>query len=112
MLKITELRQELKLKQAELANQLNISVKKLGAWEQQRAEPSIGDIIKLADFFKVSTDYLLGRENDYGFVEIKGIELLQSQKVMLKVFDELNASGQLKAVAYAEGLKENPEFRK
>lgn len=32
-------------------------------WEKGRAEPSIEEIIRLADIFEVSTDYLLGRDD-------------------------------------------------
>lgn len=64
MLKIAELRREIGKTQQELATDLNMSIKKLAAWEQRRSEPSIEDICLLANYFNVSCDYLLGREND------------------------------------------------
>ena len=35
----------------------------IGMYERGEKEPSLKTLIKIADFFEVSTDYLLGREN-------------------------------------------------
>ncbi len=111
-MRLRELREEKGLYQKDIGKLLGKVSNCISNWETGTTEPSIKDIIKLADYFQVSTDYLLGRENDYGFVEVKGIELSKIQKVMINIFDKLNASGQLKAVSYAEGLAESPEFKK
>lgn len=58
------LRKELKLSQTEVAEKLGLGYYTLGKWEQGRAEPSADDLVRLADFFKVSTDFLLGRVDD------------------------------------------------
>lgn len=58
------LRKELKLSQTEVAEKLGLGYYTLGKWEQGRAEPSANDLVRLADFFKVSTDFLLGRVDD------------------------------------------------
>lgn len=73
MLKITELRKEKGLTQGALANKLNISVKKLGAWEQGRAEPSIEDLCLLASFFDCTLDELVGRLATEGPVVGQGL---------------------------------------
>ena len=61
MLKIAEFRKEQELTQLALAEKMNISVKKLGAWEQGRAEPCIDDLCMLANFFDCSLDELVCR---------------------------------------------------
>ena len=61
--RIKLLREELGLKQDELAKALNISPSSIGMYETNKREPNNEITIKLADFFGVSTDYLLGREN-------------------------------------------------
>nr|MBR6778424.1 helix-turn-helix transcriptional regulator [Clostridia bacterium] len=47
--------------QAELAQALNVSVKTVSHWETAYTEPSIAQLIQLADFFDVSIDELVGR---------------------------------------------------
>lgn len=32
-------------------------------WEKGRSEPSIDDILAIASYFNISTDYLLGNDN-------------------------------------------------
>ncbi len=57
------LRLSKKLGQKELAQKLNITVKTLSHWETGYCEPSIAQLIILADFFEVSVDELIGRDS-------------------------------------------------
>lgn len=61
--RLKQLRAENNLTQTNLADILGIAKTTLAAYEQGKSEPSIDTIIKLADFFNVSIDYLLGRTN-------------------------------------------------
>lgn len=47
--------------QAVLAEKMNISTKTISHWETGYSEPSIAQLIQLADFFDVSLDELVGR---------------------------------------------------
>lgn len=58
---IKELRKNRKLNQVELAKQLNVSQQTVGAWETGRAIPGSDTLDMLANYFGVTTDYLLGR---------------------------------------------------
>ena len=49
--------------QAKLAELLNISVKTVSHWDTGYTEPSVAQLVFLADFFDVSLDELLGRVN-------------------------------------------------
>jgi transcriptional regulator with XRE-family HTH domain len=60
---IKDLREQRGLTQANLAKLLNISPSTIGMWEQNRRSPDNDALKKIADFFNVSTDYLLGRTN-------------------------------------------------
>lgn len=55
------LREEQKLGQKEIAALLKISVSAVGKYENEQRTPPPKTINILADFFHVSTDYLLGR---------------------------------------------------
>lgn len=60
---IRMLRMSIGLSQVELAAKLNVSKQCVSNWENDNIQPSIEMLVKLSDFFKVSTDYLLGRNN-------------------------------------------------
>lgn len=55
------LRAERGIGQAELAKTLDISVKMVSHWETGYTEPSIAQLIALADYFDVTIDELVGR---------------------------------------------------
>lgn len=59
--RLRELRREKHLYQKDIANYLNISTSAYGYYEQGKRNPDSETIKKLADFYNVSTDYILGR---------------------------------------------------
>ncbi|MDE5911889.1 MAG: helix-turn-helix domain-containing protein [Clostridia bacterium] len=59
---IKELRTERDLSQQKLAEAIGVSQKAIDYWERGINEPKASYIARLADFFEVSCDYLLGRE--------------------------------------------------
>ena len=59
--RLLELRIEKGLSQAKLAQQLQVSYAVVCYWETNRSEPTAPNLVKIADFFGVSVDYLLGR---------------------------------------------------
>ena len=60
--KIKELRKEKGLSQAELGKSIGVSQKAVDYWERGINEPKASYIIKLAKYFNVSADYILGIE--------------------------------------------------
>lgn len=60
---IRRLRQERGLCQEELGRRIGASKQSVSNWENGNITPSIDLLLRLADFFGVSTDYLLGRNN-------------------------------------------------
>ena len=59
---LKDLRKEKDIGQEVLAKELNISVKTVSHWETGYTEPSIEQLIKLADYFEISIDELVGRK--------------------------------------------------
>lgn len=57
--KLKSLRENKGLLQKELADKLKISASTIGMYEQNRREPDNETLKKIAEYFKVSTDYLL-----------------------------------------------------
>jgi transcriptional regulator with XRE-family HTH domain len=59
--RLRELRRTAKLTQTEIAQKLNISQQAYAAYETARKEPKIDTLERLADIYKTSVDYLIGR---------------------------------------------------
>ncbi|MDE6884177.1 MAG: helix-turn-helix domain-containing protein [Clostridia bacterium] len=60
---IKELRLEKNISQKKLADAIGVSQKAIDFWERGVNEPKASYIVKLADYFEVSADYILGRNN-------------------------------------------------
>ena len=60
MLKLKELRLDKQITQAELSKALQISASAIGMYEQGRRQPDYATLSKIASYFNVTTDYLLG----------------------------------------------------
>ncbi len=60
---IFELRKEAGLSQTELAKEISVSQRAISLWEEGVNEPKATYIYRLAVFFNVSSDYLLGLED-------------------------------------------------
>ena len=58
--RLYELRNDNGLSQQKLAKEIGVSQKAIDFWEKGINEPKASYVVKLALFFKVSTDYLLG----------------------------------------------------
>lgn len=63
-MKIKTLRKNFGLTQKELAARIGIAQQTLGGYEKSKSQPDIETLKKLASFFSVSADYLLGLEED------------------------------------------------
>lgn len=70
------LRKEKGLSQVQLAEALNISKACISMIEIGKNEPTANTLLKYADFFQCSTDYLLGREDDLGNITIPSLVFL------------------------------------
>ena len=61
--RLLELRKEKNVSQAALAKAIGVSYSIVCYWETDRSEPTGVNLVKLADFFACSVDYLLGRKS-------------------------------------------------
>lgn len=59
--RLRQLRNEMGLKQSQLAEALGLTQRKVSYFETGTVEPDLYTLCKLADYFKVTTDFLLGR---------------------------------------------------
>jgi repressor LexA len=63
-LKLKKLREDAGFSQYTFAEKFGVAQSTVGNWESRKREPNFETMQKLADFFGVSVDYLLGRENE------------------------------------------------
>ncbi len=63
-MRLRELRKARGISQLKLAMDLNANQNTISRYETGEREPGIAEIIALADYFNVSTDYLLERTDD------------------------------------------------
>lgn len=61
--RIRDLREDLDLRQIDVANATGIDQKTLSNYETGKTNPDSYSLIKLADFFQVTVDYLIGYSN-------------------------------------------------
>ena len=92
--RLKSLRTSFKLTQKSLAEKLKVGESTIGMWERDEREPSFEFVRKLADFFNVTTDYLLGRSDDPNKTESQ--EKREVDQEQLKLFSQ----------RLREGLKE------
>ena len=59
--RISELRKQAGMSQFQLAKVLDIATSTLGMYETGKREPSLKVMNRIANYFNVTTDYLLGR---------------------------------------------------
>lgn len=65
--KIKNLRENANLNQTQLGKAVNMTQRKLSYIECGKCEPSIDDIVAFCNYFKVSSDYLLGIQKGYKY---------------------------------------------
>lgn len=69
---IKHLRLARNLTQVDLAKALGVTKQSISNWENDNIQPSIDMLIRVAGFFSVSTDYILGLDNR-NYIEVTGL---------------------------------------
>ena len=103
------LRKEKGLSQVKLAEALHVSKACISMIEVGINEPTANTLIKYADFFQCSTDYLLGREDDFGNVVIQGetnAPLSPDEQELLKIYQSLSPAHRSQVLEYARYFAE------
>lgn len=95
--KIKDLRLEMGLTQKDLAQKIGSTSKNIWAYENNIATPPADILIKLADFFNCSVDYLLGRADDLGTIAISpspALELTADERELVETFRRMTKETQ------------------
>lgn len=62
--RLKELRKSQELTQDDLAIAINVSRQSIGNYENYSVYPDLDILVRIADFFNISTDYILCRTNE------------------------------------------------
>lgn len=88
------LRQSQELSQVQLAQKLGVTKQTVSNWENDNIMPSVEMIIRIADYFHVSTDYLLDRKifrsDDKSIINTTGLSQKQVEHICLIIEDLRN----------------------
>ena len=86
-----------KLTQLETSNELKIPLRTYNAYENGEYEPNIETLIKIANYFNVSVDYIINRQQNN---KIDISELNEVQQNIIKMTTELNEINSVRVESY------------
>ncbi|MCR5726744.1 MAG: helix-turn-helix domain-containing protein [Lachnospiraceae bacterium] len=98
-IRVRELREKNKLSMDQLAKNLNVTKSRINMWENNGTVPRMDILVKLSNYFNVSTDYLLGNDSTHNIAPNNNkLSSLQRNLGKLSESDLEKAEGMLKAV--------------
>ncbi|QDK70154.1 helix-turn-helix domain-containing protein [Lactococcus protaetiae] len=95
--RLKQLRKSKALTQKEVAEQLGMTQQNYQKWESGKSSPSGETLDKLADYFQVSTDYLLGRTKE---------EVFRGKLPKLQMAEEIDFTERLKRLRKGRNLRQ------
>lgn len=106
-IKLKMLRESIGLSQASLARVIGTSQGAVGNWESGIRQPNLEMLSKLADYFDVSVDFLLGREDEEAKKEIAALSDDDLNYQIIKLLSELSTEKQQLALDLLQTLKDH-----
>ena len=94
--------------QLEMAEFLDCSQQTINVWESGQHTPKIAMLVKIADSFSVSVDWLLGRKEPVKVI----IEIPQDAKTIVDLYRKFNNDGKTEAEKMLNLLLLNPDYKK
>ncbi|KMN42304.1 MULTISPECIES: helix-turn-helix domain-containing protein [Bacillus] len=95
--KIKELRKNNKITQEQLGNAIGVSKMAISYFEKGKKSPGRESLEKIADYFDVTTDYLLGRSEDPELNEEENKIVTEEGKNILALIESLPEDERKKA---------------
>ena len=98
-MRLKELRKSQKMTQIEISEKLNIPLMTYNNYENEKSQPNIEMLIKMANLHNVTLDYLVGRNfgNELGYLNT-------NEKELILMFRQMNQDNQLMYFAEAKGI--------
>ncbi len=109
---LKELRISRNLTQSQLAQALHLGQRTISSYENGEREPLATSLMLYADFFEVSIDYIVGREDDFGNITATPLPseiLSQDEKELLRLFKKLDRDFRHRALGFMKKLADASE---
>ena len=116
------LRKQQNLTQSELAKKINVAPSTVGMWERSHREPDIDMLIKLANYFNIDINFLLGisndrtppgkKENNRNATSSKENVYSKDEQSLVESYRALNEEGQEKIIDYVDDLMTSGKYIK
>lgn len=104
---LKDIRNSKNLLQTKVAMDLNITQETVSSYETGRVFPSSDMLIKLADYYNTSIDYLLCRTKyDMPINDIKPSNISESDFLLLNKINKLSILDKAKVESYIDGLND------
>ena len=94
--RIEILRIERDLSAKQIIDAIGVDKSTYSTWKSKDRTPDASNLVKIARFFSVSTDYLLTGE---------GYDMPDGHKHLIRIYEELNEEGQTMLLEYGEYLQ-------
>lgn len=96
---LISLREKNNKTQRKVANDLDINFSTYNNYETNKATPPLETLIKIADYYNVTLDYLVARpySNEFGY-------LSDDEKEIVSAYREMNSENKQKYKAEAKGI--------
>ena len=117
MNRFKEARMRCGIAQKTVSSKLGVSIQSVSNWENDTRAPSRENVMKMAEMYGVTTDYLLGKdiEENQLAVETKKepvladefSDLTESERQLLKSFRRCTPVSRARVLAYAEGASDH-----
>ena len=92
-IRIKSIREAKHCTQAEMAEELNCSQQTINVWENGWHTPKISMLVKVADTYNVTVDWLLGRKEEIRIVA----QTPQEYQAVVDMYSQLNPDGRTQA---------------
>ena len=88
---LKKLREEAGVSQKNLAEVIGVSQQSINKYENHNIEPDIGTLIRIADYFSTSVDYLIGHTDIRRKIEaVHSYQLNDAERDLIDGFRKLN----------------------
>lgn len=110
-MRLKELREDFNYTQKQVGEMIGTAQSNIARWENGSVQPTVEFVIKLAQLFQVSTDYLLGMADDFeaaSAVMTPVFELTERERDLVALYRRMTQADQNRLIGFAEGLLNAP----
>ena len=90
--RLKKLREKAGVSQKALAEHIGVSQQSINKYENHNIEPDIATLIRIADFFDTSVDYIVGHCNfDHRIEELRSCDLNEEEYALIQSYNKLKS---------------------